>query len=81
MAPLPVGSACQDGAGSSGKVIAKPSSGGGGNSEKSTICSFTSGPRAGQTQDYAPMAPLPVGSACQDGAGSSGKVIAAKPAV
>jgi hypothetical protein len=77
MAPLPVGSACQDGAGSSGKVIAKPSSGG----EKSTICSFTSGPRAGQTQDYAPMAPLPVGSACQDGAGSFGKVVAAKPAI
>jgi hypothetical protein len=43
---------------------------------KSTLCSFTSGPRAGQVQDYAPMAAIPVGSNCQDGQGSFGKVIA-----
>lgn len=43
---------------------------------KSTICRFTSGPRAGQDQDYAPMAPIPVGSNCQDGRGSVGSVVA-----
>lgn len=43
----------------------------------STLCRFEQGPRAGQTQDYAPMAPLPVGTPCQDGAGSMGKVVAA----
>jgi hypothetical protein len=44
-------------------------------STKSTLCHFTSGPRAGITHDYAPMDPLPVGSACHDGSGSSGVVI------
>jgi hypothetical protein len=44
--------------------------------ELSTLCHFTSGRRAGQTQDYAPMAPIPVGSSCQDGQGSSGTVVA-----
>jgi hypothetical protein len=43
--------------------------------QKSTICRFTSGPRAGQDQDYAPMAPIPVGSNCQDGRGSVGSVV------
>ena len=43
---------------------------------KSTLCQFTSGPRAGQVQDYAPMAPIPVGSNCQDARGSYGTVIA-----
>jgi hypothetical protein len=43
---------------------------------KSTLCRFTDGPRRGQVQDYAPMAPLPVGSGCQDARGSSGVVIA-----
>lgn len=43
---------------------------------ESTLCRFTSGPRDGDTQDYAPMAPIPVGSACQDGRGSSGIVVA-----
>ena len=43
---------------------------------KSTLCRFTQGPRRGQVQDYAPMAPLPVGSSCQDARGSSGVVIA-----
>jgi hypothetical protein len=44
--------------------------------QKSTLCRFTSGPRAGQDQDYAPMAPIPVGSNCQDGRGSAGTVVA-----
>lgn len=43
---------------------------------KSTLCSFNSGPRAGQVQDYAPMAPIPVGSNCQDARGSFGTVVA-----
>jgi hypothetical protein len=42
----------------------------------STLCKFTSGPRAGQVHDYAPMAPIPVGSPCQDGVQSTGVVIA-----
>ncbi len=44
--------------------------------EKSTLCRFTSGPRRGETQDYAPMAPIPVGSSCQDARGSFGTVVA-----
>ncbi len=43
---------------------------------KSTLCRFTAGPRAGETRDYAPMDPLPVGTPCQDGAGSTGYVVA-----
>jgi hypothetical protein len=43
---------------------------------KSTLCRFDSGPRAGQVQDYAPMAPIPVGSNCQDAQGSFGRVVA-----
>lgn len=46
---------------------------------KSTLCRFDRGPRIGQTQDYAPMAPLPIGSGCQDGAGSTGWVVAPEP--
>jgi hypothetical protein len=77
--PIPVGSACNDGAGSTGRVIAK--SGGSKSSDstqKSTLCKFTAGPRKGETEDYAPRDPIPVGSACNDGAGSSGRVIASK---
>jgi hypothetical protein len=44
--------------------------------QTSTLCRFTSGPRSGQTQDYAPMAPLAVGSYCQDARGSTGVVVA-----
>jgi hypothetical protein len=92
MAPLPVGALCQDGAGSTGVVVTANTSGGPGGGpsgagggggpaqqpgEHSTLCSFTSGPRAGQTQDYAPMAPLPVGTPCQDGTGSTGIVVTA----
>jgi hypothetical protein len=48
----------------------------GGQTQMSTICRFTAGPRAGSTQDYAPMAPIPVGSPCHDGQGSTGVVVA-----
>ena len=75
MAPLPVGTPCQDGAGSSGSVVAalrprgsRPSV----RSGKSTICYFKMGPRAGQSQDYAPLPPIAIGSFCQDGQGSEG---------
>ena len=76
--PIPVGSACNDGAGSTGRVIAAKGGGSGGNGsgQKSTLCQFTAGPRKGETQDYAPRDPIPVGSACNDGAGSTGRVIA-----
>ena len=84
--PIPVGSSCTDAAGSDGVVIAKPSGGddeaGNGDDgaesgdKKSTICKFTTGPRAGTTHDYAPKPPIPVGSSCTDAAGSSGVVIA-----
>jgi hypothetical protein len=43
--------------------------------QTSTLCRFTDGPRQGQVQDYAPMDPIPVGSNCQDGRGSSGVVV------
>jgi len=38
-------------------------------------CKFDAGPRSGQTQDYSHLQPLPVGSPCQDGQGSTGKVV------
>jgi predicted hydrocarbon binding protein len=79
MAAIPVGSPCTDGAASNGVVIAKPGNpgnGGSGSGGMSTICKFTSGPLAGTTHDYAPKPAVAVGSQCQDGAGSSGKVIA-----
>jgi len=43
----------------------------------STLCAFTSGPKTGQTQDYAPMLALPIGTPCQDGQPvvSSGTVV------
>jgi hypothetical protein len=87
MAALPVGTPCQDGQGSNGRVVAKSQRNGDDDnsdisdhssrpSGKSTLCHFTSGPRAGETQDYAPMAALPVGTPCQDGQGSNGRVVA-----
>jgi hypothetical protein len=85
-APLPVGTPCQDGQQplSSGHVVASGNGGGGnaggGGGQTSTLCHFEKGPRAGQTQDYAPQAPLPVGTPCQDGQQplSSGHVVAHK---
>ena len=71
-APLPVGSPCLDGMGSTGYV-------GAGNPNRtvgmSTVCHFNAGPRAGQRQDYsATWAPLAVGTPCLDGMGSTGYV-------
>jgi|SRR3954468_3577792 hypothetical protein len=47
--------------------------------ERSFLCKFTSGPRAGQVQDYTgnPQGPLPVGTPCQDGISSWGVIISA----
>ena len=73
---IPVGSPCQDGQGSTGVAIA---SGGGnfrGNNRGgfTTVCRFTQGPRQGTTFDFAQFGvqPIPVGSPCQDGQGSTG---------
>lgn len=73
MAAVPVGMQCHDGAGSTGVVIPPAACG---DAKYSTLCEFSSGPRQGQIQDYSPMAPLPVNTPCQDGYGSSGKVVA-----
>jgi hypothetical protein len=43
----------------------------------STICRFTTGPRAGQTQDFAPLQGIPISSVCQDGLRSTGIVVGA----
>jgi len=45
--------------------------------ERSFLCKFTSGPRAGQIQDYTghPSGPLPVGSPCTDGLFSNGVIV------
>ena len=83
-APLPVGSSCWDGVSSHGHVVAsddsdtskKTEDGEDRKSQKSTLCKFEDGPRAGETQDYAPKAPLPVGSSCWDGVSSHGHVVA-----
>ena len=42
----------------------------------STLCHFNSGPRAGQTQDYAPQHAAAVGLPCHDGKESNGLIIA-----
>jgi len=41
----------------------------------STRCHFTNGPLAGTTQDFAPLAPLPVGTPCNNGLGSYGVIV------
>ena len=44
-----------------------------------SICRFTSGPRAGQTQDLSAMpgaVPIRIGASCSDGASSTGTAIA-----
>ena len=66
----PLNTACDDGAGSSGVIVAAQHMG--------TVCKFTSGPKAGSTHDYAPMH-APLGTACDDGAGSSGVIVAVLP--
>lgn len=41
----------------------------------STKCKFTEGDRAGEVANFAPLPPLPVGSACNDGTASSGVIV------
>lgn len=87
--PVPVGSVCSDGAGSSGTAVtpgtnvaasfwsgASRASGVGAGRAGSTICQFMSGPKAHGWHDYAPLPPAPIGSPCQDGMSSAGIVIA-----
>jgi len=46
----------------------------------STVCTFTAGPRAGTSVDYAATwAPLAVGTPCLDGMGSTGYVGGGNP--
>jgi hypothetical protein len=76
--PIPVGSPCQDGQGSTGVAISDNGGGGGGGggSKLSSTCEFNQGPRAGETQSYkGQVQPIPVGSPCHDGQGSTGKAI------
>lgn len=69
--PLAVGTPCADGAGNTGYVGGVASAAARG----STVCRFTAGPRAGSSFDYqATWEPLPVGTPCLDGAGSTGIV-------
>ena len=77
MQPIPVGSPCNDGQGSTGRVVPAGGTGTGlgGGGQMSTICEFTNGPQAGTRHDYAPMQPIPVGSPCNDGQGSTGRVV------
>jgi hypothetical protein len=85
--PIPLGSPCTDGAGSTGFAVADttPSSGPSATNPLPTTvslppgmsltCRFTNGPRAGQEQTFpaAPgVTPIPIGSPCSDGLGSSG---------
>ena len=84
--PARIGSPCTDGRSSNGVAI-KPTESSSTNEETdssnadddssgtSTVCQFNSGPRAGQWHDYAPMQPIRIGSSCQDGAGSTGRVV------
>lgn len=68
---LAVGTPCLDGAGSTGYVGGVASRA----THASTVCHFTAGPRAGTSFDYrATWAPLPAGTPCLDGAGSTGIV-------
>jgi hypothetical protein len=88
-APVPVGSACSDGASSSGTAVIAPAgapaipwsspvqaSAAGAETAVSTICQFMSGPKAHGWHDYAPLPPAPLGSPCQDGVSSAGIVMA-----
>jgi hypothetical protein len=93
VAPVRIGSPCTDGTASNGVAISPDDRGEvGGSGRRGTgvdgnslasgmtlTCRFTSGPRAGQTQDYsgiAGVAPVPVGSPCTDGVSSNGVAIA-----
>jgi hypothetical protein len=84
------GSTCSDGASSIGILIpsstdsrnAAADAGGAAapGAALTSICQFSTGPRAGEIVDFAKaaeMRPMPVGSTCSDGASSSGTAIAA----
>lgn len=80
--PIPVGSPCQDGRGSSGVAISER---GGSDSdddsesaELTNTCKFTRGPRKGERQRYPDLDPIPVGSPCHDGRGSTGFAVSEK---
>ncbi len=85
--PVPVGSACSDGASSIGTAVIAPGGAAaipwsspapsGAGTAVSTICQFMSGPKAHGWHDYAPLPPAPIGSPCRDGVSSAGIVMAA----
>ena len=75
----PLNAPCQDGSGSTGTIVASaPKAETAVNRQMGTVCKFTAGPRTGTTQDYAPMQ-APLDMPCSDGSGSSGTIIAAPP--
>jgi hypothetical protein len=85
-APVRIGGYCSDGESFGMAVAAGPSSDAtrvwegaitnlGTARATSTICQFMSGPKAHGWHDYAPFEPVPVGSGCDDGAGSAGFVV------
>src|SRR5262249_15830090 len=79
--PIPIGSPCYDGMGSTGTAVNDDQAPGPAEGSPSlqglpNTCSFKSGPRAGQTQSYPGFPPIPIGSPCHDGAGSTGVVVA-----
>ena len=47
--------------------------------QESTLCLFQTGPEAGRIWEFSPAKPLPVGSQCQNSAGSTGIVIEPNP--
>ncbi len=88
-APVPVGSACSDGASSLGTAIvasagaaaipwnsATHGSAAAAERAVSTICQFMSGPKAHGWHDYAPFPAAPLGTPCRDGVSSAGIVMA-----
>jgi hypothetical protein len=83
--PIPIGSPCTDGRGSSGVAIAGGNQSAGpstGSANLTTLCRFTSGPKAGSVVDYKTygVQPVAVGSQCTDGADSYGTAIAGSTA-
>jgi type IV secretory pathway VirB2 component (pilin) len=76
------GSSCSDGIASTGVVIAPQASTEAASPQAAltSICQFSSGPRAGEIADLGRVSgapPMPVGSTCSDGASSKGIAIAA----